>query len=180
MYRNSILKQIILFIIGSLINLGMFCLSKYAGLPVWADFAGSVYITALAGPVWGAISVIVHTLLVVILIDGAYALWLGLPALLVCALVYFFRVREISFTPLNACAFGCISAFISFVCLYISFIPTDVAGRRLALAHVITDRFTCLFTAAGIAFLESCLTALVFFIAFLLTPKKDDKLIFKR
>ena len=36
------------------------------------------------------------------------------------------------------------------------------------------------FTAAGIALLESCLTVLVFFIAFLLTPKNDDKLIFKR
>jgi len=180
MYRNSILKQIVIFIIGSIINVGMFCLSKYAGFPVWADFAGSVYITALAGPVAGALSVILHTLITVILIDGVYALWLGLPALLVCAVIYFFRIREIPFSFLNVCAFGCISALINFVCLYISFIPTDVAGRRAVLATVIVDRFTCIFTAAGIALLEACLTALVFFIAFLLTPKNDEKLIFKR
>lgn len=180
MYRNSVLKQFIIFIIGSAVNLGMFCLSKYAGFPVWADYAGSVYITAIAGPVAGGISVVLHTLLLVLLIDGSYALWLALPALCICTLIYIFRIKEIRLSFKNMCAFGCMASLLTFVSLYLSFIPTDVAGRRAVLAAIITDRFTCMLAAAGVALLESCLTVAVFFIVYLLTPKNDDKLIFKR
>ena len=86
--RRSSSKQHILFLIGCAANIVLFCLSKYLHFPLWLDFTGSFYITAVCGPLPGVISFLLHITLLAVLIDGAGALWLALPMLFAGAVVY--------------------------------------------------------------------------------------------
>ncbi len=86
--RRSSSKQLILFLIGCAANIVLFCLSKYLHFPLWLDFTGSFYITAVCGPLPGVISFLLHITLLAVLIDGAGALWLALPMLFAGAVVY--------------------------------------------------------------------------------------------
>lgn len=177
MNRNTVMRQIVLFIIGSVINLGMFCLSKYAGFPVWADFAGSLYITALCGAVTGYVSVALHTVLMCVLIDGAYALWYALPACIACAAVYI--LKRINKGMLAPTAVGCgafISSVLSFFALWLSFATGGFYGRREALLNV-GSQMLC---AAGVSLLETALTFIIFYIIYIITPKNTEILKFKR
>lgn len=180
LYRNSFLKQTVIFIIGSLVNFGLFCLSKYAHFPVWADYAGSVYITALSGATLGALSVILHTVLLVLLIDGWYSLWYGLCALIICAVVFYFRKTEQPFDLKHICAIGSVSAFFNFFIQWLKFATSGAHGRYSWVADVVSGKFLCASASAGTAFLECLLTLVIFYILFLITPKTDEKLVFKR
>lgn len=179
MYRNSFLKQTVIFIIGSLINFGLFCLSKYAHFPVWADYTGSVYITALGGAPLGALSVILHTALLILLIDGWYSLWYGLCALIICAAVFYFRKAE-QFDIKGVCAVGFIATLITFFAQWLKLALSGAHGRYAWVADVAAGKFLCASAAAGTAFLECLMTLLVFYVLFLITPKTDEKLVFKR
>ncbi len=180
MYRNSLLKQTLFFVLGSFINLALFCLSKYAGFPVWCDYAGSLYITATCGIIMGFASTVLHTVIMIVLIDGAYALWFAIPALTLCGAVYLCkrRVGLLSPSGVGYCAF--ISAIVSFFSIWLSLGTIGAFGRRLSVAPILSDNFILCLAAAGTAFLETALTAIIFYIAYMLTPKSDEKLKFKR
>lgn len=180
MYRNSLLKQTVIFIIGSIINIGMFCLSKYAGFPFWADYAGSVYITVLAGANFGIVSILLHAMLTVLLIDKWYALWYTLAALGTCTVMFIFRKREHRLGIRNVCSGAFMSAAISFGTVWLSLLTSGAHGRRAWLAAYLPDNLAVCLCSAGIGLIEGALTIAVFYILFLLTPKTDDKLIFKR
>ncbi len=181
MNRNTVMRQIVLFIIGSVINLGMFCLSKYAGFPIWADFAGSVYITALCGAVGGGISIVLHTLIMCILIDGSYALWLALPAIIACAAVYV--LKRLNSDSLSPTVIGCgasVSSVLTFFALWLSFAASGFHGRREVLLPFATNINSQVICAAGVALLETALTFIVFYIIYIITPKNNEILKFKR
>ena len=57
-------------------------------IPVSYTHLGSFYITAVCGPLPGAVSFIIHITLLAVLIDGVGALWLALPMLFAAAVIY--------------------------------------------------------------------------------------------
>lgn len=187
MARNSSKKQALLFIIGSAINLTLFCLSKYTVFPFWLDYTGSIYITALCGLPLGLLSLIIHTALLTALIDGWSALITVIPILLVCIIGHLFGKQpdKSLHAGLAAAFIALVSAFISHtaVLLCVSSLPKRygsytplfelVANSSGKLSGAVT-------TASVITFTDILLTLLLFTLAWLITPKSNENIIFKK
>lgn len=187
MSRNTPAKQLAYFTAGSLINLVLFCLSKYTAFPLWLDYTGSLYITAKAGATLGIPSVILHTLMLTFFIDGTTALWSLLPIGAVCLLIFLLDNANIMTKEHNKpyaimsmvfAAFG--GHLISFLCMpslptrYLSYKPAFDAlwnshGRFMA----------AVLLAAAIAFIEIMLSILLLILAEFVTPKSGDGLSFR-
>ena len=186
MTRQSLGKQILIFLIGTVINLILFSLSKYAGFPFWTDYTGSFIITALAGPVLGTVSVIIHTLILTILIDGIAALWLLIPMLCVATVISLF-VKSGSFDTAKGyflCVF--LSSTVAGTVTAITMIFAGVTGRYAVYAPVYTALHESIGKVAGSIILASGIAAVELLISFAvmtlvmtLMPRQRDGLSFK-
>lgn len=187
MTRNSPKKQTLLFIIGSAINLALFCLSKYTAFPLWLDYTGTLYITALCGPMFGFLSFIIHTALLVTLIDGWTAIIAAIPILFVCFIGYLFGKEDDKSLQggLAAAFLALVSAFVSSTAVFycVSSLPHRYSSYTALFETVINDsgKFFGAVTIASVTTLTEVLLMLVLFaIAWLITPKSNETLIFKK
>ena len=187
MNRNSAKKQILLFIVGCLINLGMFCISKYAAFPLWLDYTGSLYISVLCGLPLGLLSIVLHTVILIVLIDGWTALLSVIPVLFLCIIGHLFGKA-----PDKSVQGGLAGAFIATVG---SFIAGALAilcygnlphryesyGEFFNVVLQSSGRFFAAVTMSSIITLTEILCTIALFgIAYTLTPKTNDNLIFKK
>lgn len=186
--RNSPLKQFILFSIGSALNVALFCLSKYLGFSLWLDFTGSLYITAVCGPVLGAFSLLLHVTLITILIDGVCALWLIIPMTFACAVLYISKRFSLLKKPLSYVCGMFLTTLAAFLGYFIVFIinympPARYSAYADALSALIQShgRFLgCVLSSAAIAFAELVPCLLLFTAAYFLTPRPKSSLSFKK
>ena len=186
MTRKTLGQRILLFIIGTAVNLVLFCLSKYAGCPLWADFTGAFLIAAGCGPVMGVISVLLHTGLLTILIDGTAALLLA-PAILAAVTLIGLSAMKGSFeTPsgLIICAFA--STSIASVLNFLCFLIFGMTGRYAiyttaytALHESVGKLIGSLLLSVGITGAEFIFSFIILLILIMLVPKKRDGLSFK-
>lgn len=186
--RNSPVKQLILFLIGSVLNVALFCLSKYLGFPLWLDFTGSLYITAVCGPFLGGFSLLLHSAVLAALIDGVCALWLIIPAVFACAVIYLSKRFELFKTPLGYVCSMFLTALSAaagyFTIFIINFNPParyDVYSD--ALSSVMRSHGVFLGTvisSIAIAFAEFIPCLALFSAAYFLTPRPKSSLSFKK
>lgn len=186
MTRQSLGKQILIFLIGTVLNLLLFSLSKYAGFPFWTDYTGSFLITALSGSILGVISILLHTLILTILIDGLSALWLLIPMLCVAAVISVF-VKSGSFDTAKGyflCVFSSSAASGLITAIVMMF--AGVTGRYTVYAPVYTALHESIGKIAGSVILASGIAAVELLISFavmtlvmILIPRQRDGLSFK-
>lgn len=179
-------KQALIFIIGSAINLLLFCLTKYTAFPLWMDYSGTLYITAFCGPFTGAVSLVVHTLLLCLLIDKAAAILPALAIMAIMAVIWFFGqddtksirkslsvgyISVLAATFVNTIVFVCCKAPLGRYAFYgdIFKAATQSGGKF----------FASLLLASGLI-TEVILSLAIVGIAWLLTPKRGDNLIFRK
>lgn len=185
--RRSSSKQLILFLIGCAANIVLFCLSKYLHFPLWLDFTGSFYITAVCGPLPGVISFLLHITLLAVLIDGAGALWLALPMLFAGAVVYAAKHFSLLGKPLYHVCTVFLSSLAASVGYFIIFISNRLPARYESYRSVINavieshGRFLgALLPGLAIAFAEMIPCLALFTAMYLLTPRPKSSLSFKK
>ena len=177
-------RTILIFLIGSVLNIVLFVLARYAHFPLWLDFSGSIFISFTLGAVLGVVSVLLHILLTALLYSGFNALWL-LPAMLcLCLLTAFFashRFMENPFISLSAVFITIIST------LFIAYIMTFILESKI-ISHAYLAQLKSTF-GEGIAFLyfvcgtklpDLVLSWALTGICVLLTPKQKSVIGFKR
>lgn len=186
--RNSPLKRLVMFSVGSALNVALFCLSKYLGFPLWLDYTGSFYITAVCGPVAGALSVILHTLLIVFLIDGVCALWLVIPAVFVSTVICATNQSGFLKTPFSyitsmfgSMLAGALGYFIIFASNYR--LPSRYEEYLDAMSGVMQSYggfLGTVYASLALAFTELIVCLLLFSAAYFLTPRPKSSLSFKK
>lgn len=185
--RNTPLKTVIYFIIGTFINLAMFSLSKYAGFPLWLDFTGSLYINSKCGVGFGIASVTAHTLFLAVLIDGPAAMWLFLPYTLACIVITFClneSQRGKALDPFKVASLTVLSAFIM---NFFAFIISSPIGRYTvyttafkSLSALMGRFFASFVLSGGITVAEVIPTLILLAAAFLFSPKNRGGLTFHK
>lgn len=187
--RFSIKKQILLFIVGSILNAVLFCLTRYTGLyenmPFWVDYTGSVYISILCGPLIGGISLILHTVAISILL-GKYAFLSAIPIVLIIVVIYIFLQNDSrNFQGGMAAAFlSSIIAYISNIVIMLSFGPVgkyQFYSESYTLLSSQSGKFAAsLMTCAIFTFIEVIVCFAILVVVILLTPKREGNVIFKK
>lgn len=187
MTHRSISQQIICFITGCVINIALFSLSKYAGFPLWTDFTGSLLITAVCGSILGILSVIIHTAILILIIDGVNALLL-LPAILAVITVMAVFISKDSFNSPKGyflccfCSFG--SAFVLNSVINLIFGMTGryaVYGTAYTALHESVGKlFGSVIISAGVTFTELILSFAILALLLLIIPQKRDGLSFNK
>ena len=168
-------------------NLLLFCLTKYTGFPFWLDYTGTLYITALCGIAMGCASLIIHTILLWILIDGAVSLLPALPVLLVIVIIHLF-IKEDSKSIIKSFAMALCSISGAFICnVLILLCCKSPVGRYGIYSNIFSSlvsdfgKFNASFyTGAAITFSEMLLCFLILSAVSLLTPRRSDNLIFRK
>ena len=186
--RNSPTKQLVLFVTGSVINVALFCLSKYLGFPLWLDFAGSFYITAVCGPFLGILSLILHITAVTVLIDGVCALWLAIPMAMACAVIYTANRFNMLGKPLSHLCTMFVTSIAAALGYFIVFIINYLPPARYlayesafsAMIHSNGKFFGTVILSLAIAFSEMIPCLAVFTAAYMLTPRPKSSLSFKK
>lgn len=186
--RSSPVKQLISFLIGSVLNVALFCLSKYLGFPLWLDFTGSLYITAVCGPFLGGFSLLLHSAVLAALIDGTCALWLIIPAVFACAVIYLSKRFELLEIPLGyVCSVfsTALAAGVGYFMIFIiNFKPparydvySDILSLLIRSHGVFLDT---VILSIAIAFAEFIPCLALFSAAYFLTPRQKSSLSFKK
>lgn len=186
--RNSPVKQFALFTVGSILNVALFCLSKYLGFPLWLDFTGSFFIIAVCGPYWGALSLALHVTLLVSLIDGICALWLVIPAAFVSAVIYAAMRLGLFKTPLGYAASmfaamlsGALGYFIIFVIDYqLPFRYSEYFDAMSVVMQSYGGFLGAVFASLALAFAELIPCLILFTAAYFITPRPKSSLSFKK
>jgi hypothetical protein len=185
--RRSASKKFILFIIGCAVNIILFSLSKYLKFPLWLDFTGSFYITAVCGPLPGAVSFIIHITLLAVLIDGVGALWLALPMLFAAAVIYTAKHFFLLGKPLYHVCTVFLSSLAASVGYFVIFIANQLPARyesyRGALNAVAESHgrlLGALLPAIAISFAEMIPCLSLFTAMYFLTPRPKSSLSFKK
>jgi len=186
--RNTPTKQLILFLVGSAINVALFCLSKYFGFPLWLDFAGSFYITVLCGPAYGLLSVVLHTATLAALIEGMSALWLLIPMLLAGGVIYTAGRLKLFSDPLGCvCSLflATVGGFLGNLVIFLIRIPPTeryalYTGAFNAFIHSHGTFVGTVLGSAAISFAELIPCFLIFAGAYYLTPQQKSSLSFKK
>lgn len=186
--RNSPLKQFVIFTVGSALNAALFFLTKYTGFPLWLDFTGSMYITVAAGPVFGCASLLLHTLLLTLLIDGSNALWLLIPGVLCCSVLYalkqlgmFAKAPGYIGAMLITAASGTVGNFLIFAIN--KYPPSRYASALAALSDMKSAYGGFIGTvmlSAALAFAELVPSLILFSAAYFATPRQKRILSFKK
>ncbi len=187
MTQNNVKKQILIFTIGSLLNLLLFCLTKYTAFPFWLDYTGTLYITALCGIVMGSVSFLIHTVLLWVLIDGAVSLLPAIPIILVMATIYLF-IKDDSKSVIKNFAMALCSITIAFISNVLIFLCCKTPIGRYEVYSDIFKSLTSDFgkfyaafcTSAAITFSELLLCFMILAVASVLTPRRSDNLTFKK
>ncbi len=188
MAQSKALKRWAYFAIGSAINVALFCLSKYLGFPLWLDYTGSFYITIFGGPAAGGVSILLHTVLLTVLIDGQSAMWLLVPAVFAAAVVYSASKMKLLGSPIGHIVTIFAAAFAAFLGDFIIFIINVSPPKRYSMY---TGAFTALYSTHGrilgtvimalaIAFAEIISSLAIFSAAYFLTPRPKSSLSFKK
>ena len=161
-----------IFIIGSILNIVLFVLARYASFPIWLDFSGSIFISFTLGPVAGAASVLLHTILTVFLYSGWYALWL-LPAMLcLCLLTAYFSRQRFMENPFISLS----SVFITIICSLV--IPAHEFLTELK--NIFGTGMANLYYVCATKFPDLILSWAIAGICILFTPKQKTLIGFKR
>lgn len=186
--RNSPLKQTVLFVVGCVVNLIFFSLSKYLSFPLWLDYTGSFYITVMCGPILGFISVLVHTLLLVILVDGAAALWLFLPAAAICAVLTMQMKAAEMRSEFSNWKIATLTTTAAWVMNFLSFICSpNLPGRYFiyneafkAICNSNGKFISSLILSAGITLPETLISLALLLGMIIISPKSHNGLSFRK
>ena len=188
MARPSVKKQIFIFIIGSILNLLLFCITKYTPFPFWPDYAGTLYIAVLCGPILAIPSLILHTAIPCMIIDGAgwSALLPAISILLVILLIYYSH-KSGEKNAYKSISTAFLSGIVCFICNTVIFLCCKMPLGRYAIFSEIFSAgintggklFASVVLAAAISFTEIFLTFIILECAWLLTPKREN-IIFKK
>lgn len=188
MQRNSPAKQILFFLIGSLINIALFTLSKYTAFPLWWDYTGSFYITSACGPTLGFVSAALHTAILAILIDGPTALWMFLPAAAICGVLTLYQRAMLNgrgYSVPETVGVGTVCAwapmFLAFICS--PSLPTRYLGYNGAFEALWNTHgkfLSALILSAGVTLVEILPSMMILLLLSLITPKNRDGLSFHK
>jgi membrane protein len=173
-----------IFIIGSILNIVLFVLARYASFPIWLDFSGSIFISFTLGPIAGAASVLLHAILTVFLYSGWSALWLLPTMLCLCLLTAYFsrhRFMENPFISLSA-------VFITIICsLVIAYLMIFPLSAKIPAHEFLTELknmfgtgMANLYYVCATKFPDLILSWAIAGICILLTPKQKTLIGFKR
>ncbi len=186
MTRQPIAKQILFFIFGTFINIVLFSISKYLGFPFWTDYTGSFFITAFAGIIPGILSVIFHTALLFVLIDGPYALLMLLPTITICTIITLFVSKGEFETAkgytLNMFISSVAATVVNFLIILIFGMSGRYAVYENAYAQICTVQgVVCgtLTITVAITAIETLISFIILGILLFISPKRRDGLTFK-
>ncbi|MBQ8605719.1 MAG: hypothetical protein IJ408_03195 [Clostridia bacterium] len=187
MTRLSAKKQILIFIIGSVLNLLLFALTHYTKFPIWLDHTGTLIISLTCGPILGIASLILHTVIVFVFVFRWSALLQMIPILAIVLIIYYFNKDEGKsfYKDLSVALCSASSAFIINTLIFLccpaplgryeyyceAFAVLTQAGSKL---------WASIITSGAISFIEVLLSFLILSVLMLILPKRDENLIFKK